>query len=206
MTRRFARKKKRVEASIFFDFMSIFVDAFPALSRRISPSAARMGLCSRVVTRCARFARGTVRDAFEGSKHAPGGSGEGEKSRDMPVGMNALSSLSGHELRARLSAAVGAERSACASVIAHLAELDRRQLYLDGACSSLLSYCTERLGYSEDSATKRMRVARLVQRVPRALDELASGRMQFFWGGSAARPSRDRSNRTQPAPVPPGFS
>lgn len=93
----------------------------------------------------------------------------------MPEDMNGLSSISDHDLRVRLSAAVGAEQSACANVIAHLAELDRRRLYLDDACSSLLSFCTERLGYSEDGATKRMRVARLVQRVPRALDELASG-------------------------------
>ena len=43
------------------------------------------------------------------------------------------------------------------------------------ACSSLNVYCIERLGYSEEGAFKRVRVARLVLRVPRALDELATG-------------------------------
>ncbi|MBE7482556.1 MAG: HNH endonuclease [Polyangiaceae bacterium] len=93
--------------------------------------------------------------------------------------MNALSSVSDHELRERLSAAVSSERSACANVIFHLAELDRRKLYLDDACSSLFAYCTERLGYSEDSATKRVRVARLAQQFPQVLDDLASGELHL---------------------------
>ncbi|MBE7482274.1 MAG: HNH endonuclease [Polyangiaceae bacterium] len=93
--------------------------------------------------------------------------------------MNALSSVSDHELRERLSAAVSSERSACANVIFHLAELDRRNLYLDDACSSLFAYCTERLGYSEDSATKRVRVARLAQQFPQVLDDLASGELHL---------------------------
>ncbi|MBK9001686.1 MAG: hypothetical protein IPM35_38685 [Myxococcales bacterium] len=71
------------------------------------------------------------------------------------------------------------ERSACANVIFHQAELDRRKLYLEDACSSLFAYCTERLGYSEDSATKRVRVARSVQQFPQVLDELASGELHL---------------------------
>ena len=89
--------------------------------------------------------------------------------------MTALSSVSNHELRERLSAAVSAERAASAEVIFHLAELDRRKLYLDEACSSLFTYCTERLGYSEDGAIKRVRVTRLVRRFPQVIDDLASG-------------------------------
>ncbi|GMV27810.1 MAG: hypothetical protein AMXMBFR58_38410 [Phycisphaerae bacterium] len=97
----------------------------------------------------------------------------------MPESMKALTSVSDHELRERLSAAVSSERSACANVIFHLVELDRRKLYLDDACSSLFAYCTERLGYSGDGATKRVRVARLVQRFPQVLDELASGELHL---------------------------
>ncbi len=89
--------------------------------------------------------------------------------------MHALSSVSNRELRERLSSAVSAEQLASADVIFHLAELDRRKLYLEDACSSLFAYCVERLGYSEDGASKRVRVARLVLRFPQALDELASG-------------------------------
>ena len=54
-------------------------------------------------------------------------------------------------------------------------EIERRRLYLGEACSSLFAYCRERLGYSEDGALKRMRVARMALEVPAALDELRNG-------------------------------
>src|SRR5215468_12238054 len=54
-------------------------------------------------------------------------------------------------------------------------EVERRRLYLEQACSSLYVYCIERLGYSEDAALKRARVARLGLRLPQVLDELRSG-------------------------------
>ncbi|MBK7579273.1 MAG: HNH endonuclease [Myxococcales bacterium] len=93
--------------------------------------------------------------------------------------MPLLSSVSDLELRERLSAAVSSERAASTDVVFHLAELDRRKLYLEDACSSLFAYCVERLGYSEDGANKRVRVARLAQRFPQILDELASGNVHL---------------------------
>ncbi|MBK7581209.1 MAG: HNH endonuclease [Myxococcales bacterium] len=93
--------------------------------------------------------------------------------------MPLLSSVSDIELRERLSAAVSSERAASTDVVFHLAELDRRKLYLEDACSSLFAYCVERLGYSEDGANKRVRVARLAQRFPQILDELASGEVHL---------------------------
>jgi hypothetical protein len=55
--------------------------------------------------------------------------------------MITVASLSNEELLARLPQVVRAERAAAADVIAHLAELDQRRLYLDEACSSLNAYC-----------------------------------------------------------------
>ncbi len=89
--------------------------------------------------------------------------------------MSSLSALSNQELVSMLAAAVRTECAASAEVIAHLAELDRRKLYLEEACSSLFSYCVERLGYSEDSALRRVRVARAAAQWPRVLEELATG-------------------------------
>ncbi|MFZ5896953.1 MAG: HNH endonuclease [Myxococcota bacterium] len=89
------------------------------------------------------------------------------------------SSLSSAELLARMPVLAKCERGATANVIEHLMEIDRRKLYLDQACSSLSAYCRERLGYSEDEAGKRVRVARLAQRLPRALDELRGGRIHL---------------------------
>lgn len=72
-----------------------------------------------------------------------------------------------------------AERTASTEVIEHLMEIDRRRLYLDQACSSLYRYAKERLGYSEDEALKRVRVARFARQVPRVLEELRSGAMHL---------------------------
>jgi len=83
--------------------------------------------------------------------------------------------LSDTELLARIPVIVQAERIASADVVEHLMEVERRRLYLDQACSSLYTYCRDRLGYSEDAALKRARVARLATRLPRVLDELSSG-------------------------------
>ena len=138
-----------------------------------------MTSCSRALPRRLRFTRATRREAFGCSKCGRRVSGEGAKPHDMPESMHALTSVSDLELRERLSAAVSTERMAAADVVCHLAELDRRKLYLNDACSSLFAYCVERLGYSEDGANKRVRVARLVQRFPQVLDELASGEVHL---------------------------
>ncbi len=89
--------------------------------------------------------------------------------------MDHLVSLTNEELLQRLPLACSKERSATAEVIVYLAEVERRRLYLDAACASMYSFCVERLGYSEQAALKRVRVARLYRRLPRVLDELRSG-------------------------------
>ncbi|MBK7579913.1 MAG: hypothetical protein IPI67_06865 [Myxococcales bacterium] len=111
--------------------------------------------------------------------------------------MPLLSSVSDLELRERLSAAVSSERAASTDVVfifhshatrpAAIPRLRQarsefirlgRTVYLV-ACSSLTTRCVERLGYSEDGANKRVRVARLAQRFPQILDELASGNVHL---------------------------
>ena len=70
--------------------------------------------------------------------------------------MEELSRISDAELIELMSTLVLTERGSQADVIEHLVEIDRRRLYADQACSSLSSYCIERLGYSEDEAGKRV--------------------------------------------------
>ncbi len=93
--------------------------------------------------------------------------------------MSALCSLSDSELVARLPTLVQAERHAMADVIEHLVEMERRRLYLTLAVSSLYRYCIQRLGYAEDAALKRHRVAKLALRLPQVLDELRAGTMHL---------------------------
>jgi hypothetical protein len=90
-----------------------------------------------------------------------------------------LSAVTDAELLSQMRALVSAERAVTADVIEHLIEIDRRKLFLDQACSSLYAYCIERLGYSEDSAFKRVRVARLAARLPQVLGELRSGTLHL---------------------------
>ena len=89
--------------------------------------------------------------------------------------MGSLSSLSDTDRLTRMPALVQVERAASAEAVERLIEIDRRRLFLDQACSSLYAYCIERLGYSEDAAIKRTRVARLAERVSGVLEELRSG-------------------------------
>jgi hypothetical protein len=93
--------------------------------------------------------------------------------------MQNVCSLSDSDLIARMPELVLAERVASHEVVVHLMEIERRRLYLDQACASLYSYCKERLGYSEDEALKRVRVARVALRLPQVLDELKSGQIHL---------------------------
>ena len=87
-------------------------------------------------------------------------------------------SLSDHDLLARLSALAGREREATAELVAHLAALDaRRSAYAAQGYGSLHAYCTQALRLSEDAATNRIEAARTCRRFPVILELLASGEM-----------------------------
>jgi hypothetical protein len=56
------------------------------------------------------------------------------------------------DLIARVTELASAERYATAQLVAALAELDARRLYLGQGCSSLFTYCTLVLHLSEHGA------------------------------------------------------
>jgi hypothetical protein len=85
------------------------------------------------------------------------------------------SHLSDDELLAEVRVAAGREREATARLIALLAELDARRLYLGEGCSSLFTYCTQVLHLSEHAAYGRIEVARAARRCPGVLDLLNDG-------------------------------
>ena len=93
--------------------------------------------------------------------------------------MTDLSSLSDSEIVERLPTLVRAERHAMVDVIEHLVEVERRGLYRTSRITSLLGYCMQELGYDEDSALKRHRVAKLALRFPQVLEELRAGTMHL---------------------------
>ena len=71
------------------------------------------------------------------------------------------------------------EREETASVVAHLAELDTRDVYLREGYTSLFVYCRDALGMSEGEAYNRIEVARTARRLPVVLDMLADGRLHL---------------------------
>ncbi len=88
---------------------------------------------------------------------------------------SSVAQLSNHELLARVKRLAERERGATAALIAHLAELDARRVYLAEGCSSLFTYCTQVLHLSEHAAYGRIEAARAVRRFPVLLERLAEG-------------------------------
>ena len=78
------------------------------------------------------------------------------------------------------------ERGATADVIAALMELDARKLYLGEGCSSLFTYCTQVLHFSEHAAYGRIEAARAARRFPSILDQLADGHLTLTTVGLLA--------------------
>ncbi len=93
--------------------------------------------------------------------------------------MRNVGELSNEALLAGVQASIGQERRWVARVVAYLAEIDRRRLHLEAACSSLFDFCRRRLGMSEGEAFRRMTAARLVQRFPLILDLLDRGEVHL---------------------------
>ena len=71
------------------------------------------------------------------------------------------------------------DRTTTANLLAHIAEVDARRLYAPAGYSSMHAYCVEKLRLSDDSAWKRLQVARPARRFPQILDALAAGRIHL---------------------------
>jgi hypothetical protein len=89
--------------------------------------------------------------------------------------LSQASTLSDQELLAQVSVLAQREREATAALVAHLAVLDERRLYLGEGCSSLFTYCLRVLHLSESAAYRRVEAARVVRAYPMVLDMLAEG-------------------------------
>src|SRR5438132_5725690 len=77
-----------------------------------------------------------------------------------------ISSLTDDQL---LSATRDLVRRSCsteADLLLHLGEIDERKLHLDRAFSSMFTFCTRELGFSEGAAYNRIFVARAARKFP----------------------------------------
>jgi 5-methylcytosine-specific restriction endonuclease McrA len=64
-------------------------------------------------------------------------------------------------------------------LLAHIAEVDARQLYRGMGCSSMHSYCVGALHLSDDAAYKRIQAARAARRLPALFVAIAEGRLHL---------------------------
>src|SRR5687768_6291554 len=87
--------------------------------------------------------------------------------------------FSDRELLTEVTRLVASERDATARLVASLAEVDARRLYLSEGCSSLFTYCTQVLHLSEHAAYGRIEAARAARRWPVVLDLLADGSLHL---------------------------
>lgn len=83
------------------------------------------------------------------------------------------------ELETALEASVRDERAATSLVLKYLREVERRRLFLERGYSSLFTYCTGKLGYSEPEAMLRIQAMRLVRAVPEAGKKIEEGKLSL---------------------------
>lgn len=83
------------------------------------------------------------------------------------------SHLSDKELFAEAKRLAGREREATAHLVAHLAEIEARRLYLGAGFRSLFAYCREVLELSEQSAYNRIEAAHAARKFPVILEMLS---------------------------------
>ena len=90
-----------------------------------------------------------------------------------------LSHLSDPELLRGLASLLAQDRVTTATLLAHLAEVDARRLYLPAAYPSMYAYCVHELHLSEDAACKRIQAARVARQFPVLFEALADGRLHL---------------------------
>jgi hypothetical protein len=83
------------------------------------------------------------------------------------------------ELVRRLKSLAARERRATVILVAHVAELDTRDVYLRAGYSSLFAYCCDVLALSEHEALNRIEAARTARRFPVVLELLAAAEINL---------------------------
>lgn len=91
--------------------------------------------------------------------------------------MNELKKLGNHEIHERTFRAAENEKRATLELLEYLAEVDRRRLYAEKACSSLWEYVHKFLNYSEAQASERVSATRLMRKLPEVKVALGAGRL-----------------------------
>src|SRR3989442_9652360 len=90
-----------------------------------------------------------------------------------------LSRVSDAALVRKLTVLLAEERISMAAVLALLAEVDARRLYLPAGFPSMYAYCIGELHLCEQAAMKHIRAARTARRFPVIFSAVADGRLHL---------------------------
>lgn len=92
-------------------------------------------------------------------------------------GMTSVHELTNENITDNLRALKAREDHIIADVLEYIGEMERRELHLALGYSTVYSYLSQCLGYSESEAYRRIEAARLMGRVPESKSELISGNL-----------------------------
>jgi 5-methylcytosine-specific restriction endonuclease McrA len=88
-----------------------------------------------------------------------------------------LKNKSDSELMSELKVLRRKETNVIADIVLHLAEVETRGIFREAGYSSLFTYCTECLGYSEGGAARRVRASKCLIKTPSVYEQLKSGQI-----------------------------
>ena len=90
-----------------------------------------------------------------------------------------LTHVSDRDLLRHLACLVAKDRNTTAELLAHIAEVDARRLYLPAGFPSMFLYGVHQLHLSEESAFKWIRAARTARQFPAIFEAVAEGRLHL---------------------------
>jgi len=95
------------------------------------------------------------------------------------ITVGSIQHLDKHELLRAFAGLVDTDRHSTATMLAYIAEIDRRKLYLEEALPSMFAFCTKRFHMSEAIAAKRIRAGRTAYGFPCIFGMIARGELHL---------------------------
>src|SRR5947199_3788844 len=90
-----------------------------------------------------------------------------------------LCHVSDRDLLRDLASSVAEDRTTTTMLLARIAEVDARRLYVPAGFPSMYLYCVHELHLSEEAARKRIHAARTARQFPAIFDAVAEGRLHL---------------------------
>src|SRR5690349_22104365 len=95
------------------------------------------------------------------------------------MNLDSLAHLEDDVLVRRLAELVACDRKTTAQLLAHLAEVEARQIHLRAGYDSMKAYCVEVLHFSDEAARMRVYAAHVARDYPALFEAIADGRIHL---------------------------